>query len=280
MNRRFGKGLTAGLQWTYGHSIGNTGGSNEAQTTQNPFNFEQDRGNNAFDVRHSVNVSALYQLPFEGRSTRMAQTVQTVLGGWEIGGVYNARTGLPIDVTFSRPDIVYQVNGTNQFVNSPIVTDGTGHDHAVIDNPYGGAFRNNRRPMWLPAWTRSCSGRQALFPESGGVHDSRTRDIRQPGPLCAPRARPEPVGLHDAQAVPITEAEHRIPGGNLQPLQPGEFRESAGASCRPSETRRTRFSPVSRILPGRRGRGLRRLQFDGQQGRGLGASGRFSCRCV
>ena len=51
------------MQWTYGHSIGNTGGSNEAQTTQNPFNFEQDRGNNAFDVRHSVNVSVLYQLP-------------------------------------------------------------------------------------------------------------------------------------------------------------------------------------------------------------------------
>ena len=44
-------------------SIGNTGGSNEAQTTQNPFNFGQDRGNNAFDVRHSMNASVLYQLP-------------------------------------------------------------------------------------------------------------------------------------------------------------------------------------------------------------------------
>ena len=31
-NRRFSQGLTAGLQWTYGHSIGNTGGSNEAQS--------------------------------------------------------------------------------------------------------------------------------------------------------------------------------------------------------------------------------------------------------
>ena len=68
LNRRFSKGLTAGLQWTYGHSIGDTGGSNEAQTTQNPFNFGQDRGNNAFDVRHSANVSVLYQLPIKTKS--------------------------------------------------------------------------------------------------------------------------------------------------------------------------------------------------------------------
>ena len=30
LNRRYSKGLTLGAQWTYGHSIGNSGGSNEA----------------------------------------------------------------------------------------------------------------------------------------------------------------------------------------------------------------------------------------------------------
>jgi hypothetical protein len=146
LNRRFGKGLTAGLQWTYGHSIGNTGGSNEAQTAQNPFNFGQDRGNNAFDVRHSANLSVLYQLPAKGSSGLMKQLVEN----WEIGGIYNARTGLPIDITLSRPDIVYQVIGTNQFVQSPIVTNGVVMTTPVIDNPYGGAFRNNRRPDVVP----------------------------------------------------------------------------------------------------------------------------------
>ena len=38
--------------------------SNEANTTQDPSNFGLDRGNNNFDVRHSVNISALYELPF------------------------------------------------------------------------------------------------------------------------------------------------------------------------------------------------------------------------
>jgi hypothetical protein len=142
LNRRFSRGLTAGMQWTYGHSIGNTGGSNEAQTTQNPFNFGQDRGNNAFDVRQSANASVLYQLPVQMKS----KTANSILGGWEIGGIYNVRTGLPVDVTLSRPDIVYQVNGTNQFVQSPIVNNGVVLTTPVIDNPYGGAFRSNRRP--------------------------------------------------------------------------------------------------------------------------------------
>jgi outer membrane receptor protein involved in Fe transport len=146
LNRRFGSGLTAGLQWTYGHSIGNTGGSNEAQTTQNPFNFQQDRGNNAFDLRHSMNASVLYQIPFKTSS----KTAALLAGGWEVGGVYNARTGLPIDVTLSRPDIVYQINGTSQFVQSPIVNGGVVTTTAVIDNPYGGAFRSNRRPSVVP----------------------------------------------------------------------------------------------------------------------------------
>jgi hypothetical protein len=142
LNRRFSRGLTFGMQWTYGHSIGNTGGSNEAQTTQNPFNFEQDRGNNAFDVRHSANVSALYQLPVKTKS----KLATTLLGEWEVGGIYNVRTGLPMDITVSRPDIVYQVNGTNQFVTSPIVSNGVVMTTPVVDNPYGGAFRSNRRP--------------------------------------------------------------------------------------------------------------------------------------
>jgi hypothetical protein len=159
LNRRFSRGLTAGMQWTYGHSIGNTGGSNEAQTTQNPFNFGQDHGNNAFDVRHSANASVLYQLPVQMKSN----LANAILGGWEVGGIYNVRTGLPIDVTLSRPDIVYQVNGTNQFVQSPIVTNGVVMTTPVIDNPYGGAFRSNRRPSVVAGVDPFLSGDKRFF---------------------------------------------------------------------------------------------------------------------
>lgn len=137
VNRRFAQGLTAGMQWTWGRSIGNTGGSNEAQTTQNPLNFGQDRGNNAFDVRHSMNMSVLYALPVKLKN----KLVNNALGGWEIGGILNARTGLPVDLTMSRPDVAWQNPATGAFTAA-----NPGGGIAVINNPGGGAFRNNRRP--------------------------------------------------------------------------------------------------------------------------------------
>jgi len=67
------------------------------------------------DVRHSFNATALYELPFgKGRRYMTDAGIAIIfLGGWEIGGIVNARTGLPIDVTLGRNDVVYQVNGTN-----------------------------------------------------------------------------------------------------------------------------------------------------------------------
>ncbi|HEY7337402.1 MAG TPA: carboxypeptidase regulatory-like domain-containing protein [Bryobacteraceae bacterium] len=168
LNRRFSKGLTTGFQWTYGHSIGDTGGSNEAQTAQNPFNFGQDRGNNAFDVRHSLNLSMLYELPVHLSS----HGAQAVLGGWEAGGIYNARTGIPIDVTISRPDLAYQVVSTGAYVASPIVTGGTVQTIPVINNPYGGAFRSNRRPDVVPGvdpFIHAGDGRYFLNPAAFAI---------------------------------------------------------------------------------------------------------------
>jgi hypothetical protein len=41
---------------------------------------------------------------------------------------------------------VYRVNATGQYVAAPIVANGVVTTTAVINNPFGGAFRNNRRP--------------------------------------------------------------------------------------------------------------------------------------
>jgi len=139
LNRRFSKGLTAGFQWTYGHSIGDTGGSNEAQTTQNPLDFSFDRGNNAFDVRHSMNASVLYAIP--GKTNNKATNF--LVEGWEIGGIVNARTGLPVDLTMARNDIAWFDPATGLYSSAK---PSTGSPIAVINNPYGGAFRSNRRP--------------------------------------------------------------------------------------------------------------------------------------
>ncbi len=149
VQRRFARGLTIGGQWTYGHSIGNTGGSNEAQTAVNPWNFNADRGNNAFDIRHSANATALYELPIGRGRHYLGDTnplADGLLGGWQIGGTWNGRTGLPVDVTITRPDIVYRDTRSGAYVNAPVVVGGLPVTVPVVNVPGGGAFRNVRRP--------------------------------------------------------------------------------------------------------------------------------------
>lgn len=169
LNRRFAQGLTLGAQWSWAHSIGNSQGSNEARTSQNPFFITGERGNNNFDVRHSLNVSALYELPF-GKGRRYLSDAGTaadlVLGGWQLGGVLNARTGVPVEVLVTRPDVVFQVNSRGAafglqpgtFVNQEIVARGVVITDAVLNTPGGGASRGIRRPDVVPGVSPFVSG--------------------------------------------------------------------------------------------------------------------------
>ncbi len=54
VGRRFNSGLTLNSQYTLARSYGNTGGSNDALTTGNPFDYDYDIGYNLFDVRQVV----------------------------------------------------------------------------------------------------------------------------------------------------------------------------------------------------------------------------------
>ena len=109
LNRRFAQGLSLGAQYVWSHSIGDTNGSNDARTAANNYSFSADYGSNQSDVRQSFNLSALYQLPYGAGKKFGADAsplAKGLLGGWQIGGIVNARTGLPIEVLVPRPDIV------------------------------------------------------------------------------------------------------------------------------------------------------------------------------
>jgi hypothetical protein len=152
VNRRYSKGLTLGAQYTWGHSIGNSAGSNEANTAGNPFNFRADYGNNNFDIRQSLNVDALYELPYgHGRQfgSNASRPLDLLLGGWQLGGVLNARSGVPIDVLITRPDIAYVDNRNGNVCTSPVIANGQVVTTAVVNVP-GGASRNVRRPDVVP----------------------------------------------------------------------------------------------------------------------------------
>ncbi|MEQ1909077.1 MAG: TonB-dependent receptor [Vicinamibacterales bacterium] len=138
LTRRSANGLVLNGQYTLGYSKGITGGSNEAVTAGNNAralqDFEYDFGYNNFDIRHTFNLSALYTIPGNGLLT----------GGWSVGGILNARSGLPINVTITRPDIVYMDGSGSVFLNPAV--DRT----AVVNVPGGGASRATRRPDVVP----------------------------------------------------------------------------------------------------------------------------------
>jgi hypothetical protein len=151
INRRFSKGLTFGLQHTWGRSIGESNGSNEAVTAGNPFDFRGDYGNNTYDVRHSVNVTALWELPIgKDKALKVTGPANYVLGGWELGEVYNYRTGLPIAILLTRPDNVYQSLIDGKFYANPVIVNGVVRSVALINSPGGLSSRQFRRPDVVP----------------------------------------------------------------------------------------------------------------------------------
>ena len=121
LTRRFRSGLSGGVQYQYSRNKGTTQGSNEAATTQNTFDYETEYGTNPQDIPHTMNGSLVYQLPGEGFWT----------GGWRIGGIVNARSGVPINVTINRPDNITVAGVT------------------VVNIP-GGNSRGTQRPDLVP----------------------------------------------------------------------------------------------------------------------------------
>jgi hypothetical protein len=149
--RRFNTGLTVNSQYTLAKSFGNTAGSNEALTVANNAatldQYDYDNGYNRFDVRHTYNVSVLYSLPFGSGRKWMANAggaAQAFLGGWDVGAILNGRSGIPLDVRVTRPDVVYR-DGTGAVVSGPCAT-----CTALINTPGGGASRGVRRPNLIP----------------------------------------------------------------------------------------------------------------------------------
>ena len=173
LSRRLSTGLTLNSQYTFSTSFGNTSGSNEARTAANNARalseFDYDNGYNNFDVRHTFNLSALYDLPFgKGKKYDFGGVGNALLGNWEVGTIVNARSGVPLEIGIVRPDVVIQCRNaagcvvptgaggaTTTFANGFVAQlPGTINAAnplppgfiAVVNTPSGGASRNVRRP--------------------------------------------------------------------------------------------------------------------------------------
>jgi len=171
LSRRFNTGVTLNAQYSLSRSFGNTSGSNEARTAANNAralnDFDYDNGYNNFDVRHTFNLSALYDLPLgAGKKYDLGGVGNAVLGNWQIGTIVNGRSGLPLEIGIVRPDVVIQcknpagcvvqtssAGATTTYANGFVAQlPGTVNAAnplppgfiAVVNTPSGGASRNDR----------------------------------------------------------------------------------------------------------------------------------------
>jgi hypothetical protein len=174
--RRFSTGLTLNSQYTWSRSFGNTSGSNEARTAANNARaiseFDYDLGYNNFNITHTFNLSALYDLPFgKGKKYEFSGVGNTILGNWQVGLIANARSGVPLEIGIVRPDVVIQcqnaagcvvptgAGGVNTTFANGFVAQLPGTVNAanplppgfiaVVNTPAGGSSRNVRRPDFV-----------------------------------------------------------------------------------------------------------------------------------
>jgi hypothetical protein len=153
VSKRLSHGLSAGSQYMWSHSIGDSNGSKDARTSANNFSFTSERSDNISDVRQTFNLNLQYDIPFgtgKGFGANANPVAKTFFGGWQVSSLFNARTGLPVDVEIVRPAIVYRNNTTGLITTSPVVTGGVIQTTPVVNVPGGGQSRNVARPDLLP----------------------------------------------------------------------------------------------------------------------------------
>ena len=103
LRKRFSRSISFDFHYTYGKTIAFTGGDvgvyygTDATTgIQDFFNLDIERGNPGYDTTHRAVADLIYELPrFDGFSA----PVRTILGGWQIAGIYSGTTGQPITIS-------------------------------------------------------------------------------------------------------------------------------------------------------------------------------------
>ncbi|MCU1232095.1 MAG: hypothetical protein JWP63_62 [Candidatus Solibacter sp.] len=105
--------------WAWAKGIDDVG-QNVQSALLDVQNLGRDRANSDYVRRHGININAVYDLPIGRRQpllNGMPSWLETVAGGWKLGGIWHYATGRYLTPTFtssgglsnSRPDVVYGV---------------------------------------------------------------------------------------------------------------------------------------------------------------------------
>ena len=99
LTKRYSKGLYLLAGYTYGHAI-DTATSNLAGVPPDSNNYNEERGNGDYDIRHRFTLSATYDLP-------SMKTKWQMLEGWQVTSILNLQAGEPYTLGDFSDDISF-----------------------------------------------------------------------------------------------------------------------------------------------------------------------------
>ncbi len=156
LNRRFTKGLLAGVNYTWSKALGTQ--ANDRPSISGfgaPNNFNQRRVNYApqdFDRRHNFNINWVYDFPKATSNSLLGYLVNN----WEISGIYRYQTGAPYNVGINITGLPYTLTGAQNIEGARL---------ALVGNPGSGRSTDPYNQLNVAAFTVPKPGSLSL--ESG-----------------------------------------------------------------------------------------------------------------
>ena len=95
LTHRASTNLVYQFSYTWSHCIdsaysyGGLGFNNVTSSITNPYDWNADKGNCSFDLRHNISANAVYMFPFKG--SRWVE-------GWQLSGITSWHTGVPFSI--------------------------------------------------------------------------------------------------------------------------------------------------------------------------------------
>ena len=97
VDRRFSNGLLLMNWYTFSKSMDLV---NENTTIGTPIDFDLSWARSNFDRTHNYVLTAIYELPWgPGKRWMNDSLLGKIIGGWQLSGLFNAQSGLPLNIT-------------------------------------------------------------------------------------------------------------------------------------------------------------------------------------
>jgi hypothetical protein len=167
LTHRATSNLVYQFSYTYSHCIdsaytyGGLGFNNVTSAITNPYDWNNDKGNCSFDLRHNISFNAVYMLPFKGNRWKE---------GWQLSGVTSWHTGVNFSLgegdqadlgnTFDteRPNYAPNAPGCN---NNPYANQSVSqwiNLNCFTASTYGTVGNNGRNNLLAPGYAETDIG--------------------------------------------------------------------------------------------------------------------------